>query len=189
MFFNMQNACLNLKGNLKMKCLLIFLLMNLEPSLHAEDSCKILKACSDWATNKTGIKYDLGKLDRRSLKLEKDFSLNEGDPDFIFNYLLQTNDLVRIKRESGFQIITMKDIKDFQFPSVKVEEIPNSLDFYSVEFPFSNKEKVKNAQLIIKKFLSKNGRVLEVADAPKIQVIDTGIQLSGIKLIVNELNK
>ena len=172
-----------------MRHLLIFSLLSLAPGLHAEDSCKILQTCSEWATNKTGVKYDLGKLDKRTVKFEKDFSLNEGNPDFVFNYLLQSNDLIRIKRESGFQIISMKDIKDFQFPNVKLEEIPSSLDFYMVEFSLSNKDKVKNAQLIIKKFLSKNGRVLEVADSPKVQVIDTGIHLNAIKLIVNELNK
>lgn len=172
-----------------MKYLLIFVLLITSLNLFAEDTCKILKTCSEWATSKTGVKYDLGKLDRRSLKMEKDFSLNDGDPDFIFNYLLQSNDLVRIKRESGFQVIAMKDLKDYQFTTVKVEEIPASLDYYSVEFILSNKEKVKNALLVIKKFLSKNGRVLEVADAPRIQAIDTGIHLNAIKLIINELNK
>jgi hypothetical protein len=172
-----------------MKQLLIFTLLIMSTNLLAEDSCKILKTCSEWATNKTGAKYDLGKLDKRSIKLEKDFNFNEGDPDFIFNYLLQSNDLVRIKRESGYQIITMKELKDFQFSNVQIAEIPSALDFYSAEFNLSNKDKVKNALLIIKKFLSKNGRVLEVADSPKIQVIDTGIHLNAIKLIVNELNK
>jgi hypothetical protein len=177
------------EGLKTMKFLLFFILLSTSSNILAEDPCSILKTCSEWATNKTGVKYDLGKLDKRSFKLEKDFSLNEGDPDFVFNYLLQSNDLVRIKRESGFQIVAMKTLKDFQFPSVKVEEIPSSLDFYSAEFSLSNKDKVKNALLIIKKFLSKNGRVLEVADSPRIQVIDTGIQLNAIKLIINELNK
>ena len=172
-----------------MKYLLSLILLITSLNLVAEEPCKILKTCSEWATNKTGVKYELGKLDRRSLKLEKDFSLNDGDPDFIFNYLLQSNDLIRIKRESGFQVIAMKDIKDFQFPSVKVEEIPASLDYFSVEFVLSNKEKVKNSLQVIKKFLSKNGRVLEVADSPRIQAIDTGIHLNSIKLIINELNK
>ncbi|MBC7539720.1 MAG: hypothetical protein H7281_12930 [Bacteriovorax sp.] len=172
-----------------MKQLLIFILFTTSLNLFAEDPCKILKTCSEWATNKTGVKYDLGKLDKRSIKLEKDFNLNEGDPDFIFNYLLQSNDLVRIKRENGFQIVTMKEIKDFKFPSVLISEIPNSFDFYSAEFSLSNKEKVRNALLLIKNYLSKNGRVLEVADSPRVQVIDTGIHLNGIKLIINELNK
>ena len=175
-----------------MKKILILILFTISIDLFAasvEDSCKILQACSDWVSNKTGAKYDLQKFDKRSLKLEKDFKLNEGDPDFLFNYILQSNDLVRIKRESGFQIIAMKDLKDFQFPSINALEIPSNLDFYSVEFAFSNKEKVKNALLIIKKFLSKNGRVLEVANTPRIQVIDTGIHLNAIKLIVNELSK
>lgn len=73
-----------------MKQLLIFILLPMSLNLAAEDSCKILKTCSEWASSKTGVKYDLGKLDRRSLKLEKDFNFNEGDPDFIFNFLLQS---------------------------------------------------------------------------------------------------
>lgn len=169
--------------------LFTFILVATSLNLMAEESCKTLKSCSEWASGKTGSKYDLGKLDRRSLKVEKNFNHNEGDPDFIFNFILQSNELVRIKRESGFQIIAMKEIKDFQFPSVSALEIPSSLDFYSTEFSLSNKDKVKNALLVIKKFKSLNGRVLEVADSPKIQVIDTGIHLNAIKLIINELNK
>lgn len=172
-----------------MKHLLIFLLLAMGLNLYAQDSCKLVKDCSEWATNKTGVKYDLGKMDKRSIKFEKDFSLNEGDPDFVFNFLLQSSDLIRIKRESGYQIMAMRDLKEFQFPSVKADQIPSSLDFFNVEFSFSNKEKVKNAQTIVKKFLSKNGKVLEIADSPKLSVIDTGINLNAIKLIVNELNK
>lgn len=64
------------------------------------------------------------------------------------------------------------------------------MDFFSVEFSLSDKERVRNSLLIIKKFLSKNGRVLEVANAPnKIHVIDMGINLNGIKLLINELEK
>ncbi|MDO9181605.1 MAG: hypothetical protein Q7U04_04315 [Bacteriovorax sp.] len=172
-----------------MKLILCFVLFTLSLNIFAEESCKTLKACSDWATLKTGMKYDLGKLDKRSINIEKVFNLSEGDPDFIFNYLLQSNELVRIKRESGYQVIVMRDFKDFKFPSVLALEIPSSLDYYSVEFALSNKEKVKNALVIIKKFLSKNGKVLEVVDSPRIQVIDTGIHLNAIKLIINELNK
>lgn len=158
-------------------------------NLHAAEGCKILKDCSEWASSKTGAKYNLGKFERRSMKFEKDFTLNEGDPDFVFNFMLQTNDLIRVKRENSYQIIQMKDLKDFKFASVKAEEIPPTFDFYSTEFSMSNKEKVKNALIIIKKFLSKNGKALEVADAPKIQVIDTGIHLNTVKLIIGELNK
>ncbi len=173
-----------------MKQFTIFLFFLVSFNLFAADSCKNLKVCTEWATSKTGIKYELGKFERRSLKLEKDFSFSEGDPDFIFNFILQSNDLLRLKRDnSGYQVIAMKDIKDFQLPSVKAEEIPASLDFFSTEFALANKEKVKNAQIIVKKFLSKNGKVLEIADAPKLQVIDTGIHLNAIKLIIAELNK
>lgn len=156
----------------------------------AAEQCKTLKLCSEWATAKTGAKYDLGKFDRRSMKFDKDFSLSEGEPDLLFNFLLQSNDLARIKRESGiYQIIQMKELKDFQFPIVKTEEIPSTLDFYSAEFLLGSNDKVKNAIVIIKKYLSKNGRVLEVADVSKIQIIETGIQLNMMKAIIAELNK
>lgn len=173
-----------------MKQFFLVLSLLLSSIAMAADNCKTLKACSDWASGKTGAKYELGKLEKRGLKVEKDFSLNDGDADFLFNYLLQSNDLVRLKRDAGsFQIINVREMKDFQFPSVKVEEIPASLDYFTVEFTLANKERVANARTILKKLLSKNGRLLEVSDAPKIQVVDTGFQLSAIKFMINELNK
>ena len=173
---------------------LIALSMSLTSScalLASDDfNCKTVGSCAAWATHETSIRYQLDKFEKRTLKIEKDFSYKEGDVDFIFNYLLQSNDLVRVKRENAlYQIVGMRDIKEFQFPSVKLEEIPSSMDFYTVEFPLSNKEKVRNALAIVKKYLSKNGRVLEVADAPKLQVIDSGINLITIKLLITELNK
>jgi hypothetical protein len=156
----------------------------------AEENCKTVKSCSEWATFKTAKRYDLGKYERRSLKLEKDFSLKEGDADFIFNFILQSNDLVRLKRDNdSYQIIALKDIKDFQFPTVKAEEIPATMDYYTTEFSLGNAEKVKNALIILKKQMSKNTKILEVADAPKLQMVATGIELNAIKLIITELNK
>lgn len=173
-----------------MKHFTFFLFLMMSFNLPAADSCKNLKSCAEWASGRTGAKYDLGKFEKRSLNLEKDFSFSEGDADFIFNFILQSNDLLRLKRDNGnYQVIAMREMKEFQFPTVKAEEIPASLDYYSTEFALSNKEKVKNAQIIIKKFLSKNGKVLEVADSPKLQVIDMGINLNAVKLIIAELNK
>lgn len=155
-----------------------------------EDNCKTLGNCALWATGKTGAKYDLGKFDKRSLKLEKDFNFKEGNPDLIFNYILQSNDFMRIKRENNvYQVIAMKELKDFKISLVKVEELPVSLDFYSAEFTLANKEQVRNAMIMIKKMLSKNGKVLEIADSPKIQVTDSAIQLNSIKLLITELSK
>lgn len=168
---------------------LIFALM-LSAGIHAEDNCKNLKACSEWATGRTGVKYELGKFEKRSLKMDKDFSLADGDADFLFNYILQNNDLVRLKRDNGtYQIINAREMKDFQFPTVKAEEIPSTLDFFTAEFTLGSKERVSNARTILKKYLSKNGRLLEVSDAPKLQVLETGLQLNAIKLMINELNK
>ena len=178
----------------KSTLVLIALSMSLTSScalLASDDfNCKTIGNCAAWATHETSIHYQLDKFEKRTLKIDKDFNVKEGNVDFIFNYLLQSNDLVRLKRENAlYQIIAMKDIKEFQFPSVKVEEIPASLDFYSVEFSLGNKEKVKNTQQVVKKYLSKNGRVLEVADSPKLQVIDSGVNLLTIKMLITELNK
>lgn len=173
-----------------MRQLFLVLSLLISSVVMAEDNCKTLKACTDWVSGKTGAKYELGKLEKRGLKVEKDFSLNNGDVDFLFNYILQSNDLIRLKRDSGsFQVINLREMKDFQFPSVKAEEVPASLDYFTVEFTLADKERVANARTILKKLLSKNGRVLEVSDAPKIQVVDTGFQLNAIKFMINELNK
>lgn len=155
-----------------------------------EDNCKTVGSCALWAANRTGFKYNLDKFEKRSLKMEKDYNFKEGNADFIFNYLLQSNDLIRLKRESNiYQVIAMKDLKDFQAPFVKPEEIPGTMDFYSTEFSLSNKEQVKNVLIMIKKFLSKNGKALEVVDAPKIHVMDMGIHLNTVKTIIAELGK
>lgn len=172
-----------------MKEFIVFIIFAINFTAFAAESCKTLKACSEWATNRTASQYELGKYEKRSIKFEKDFVLTEGDADFMFNYLLHANDLARIKRENGFQVIALKDLKDFQFPSIKESEIPATLDFYSTEFSLGNKEKVKNAVALIKKFKSTYGRVLEVAEGPKVVVIDTGIHLNIIKQIIEQLNK
>ena len=156
----------------------------------ADMTCKNLRVCADWASEKTSAKYDLGTLEKRSIKFEKNFILTEGDPDFLFNFLLLQNNLARVKREDGvYQIIQNRELKNFQFTLVKEEAIPNTLDFYSVEFTFSNKTKVQNAMQVFKKYISKEGRLLEVSDSLKVVVTDSGIQLQALRSIAHELNK
>jgi hypothetical protein len=160
------------------------------PAFSAELTCKDLKSCAAWASDKSAAKYDLGTLERRSIKIEKNFLISEGDPDFIFNFLLLQNNLARVKREDGiFQIVQLRELKNFHFPLVKEEAIPNTLDFYSVEFIFSNKSKVQNAMQVFKKYISKEGRLLEVSDANKVLVTDLGVQLQSLRSIAHELNK
>lgn len=172
------------------KCLFLLLtLVSME--LKAVDApCKVLKPCAEWANNKTGLIYNLGTLERRTLKMEKDFNINEGNPDLIFSYILGNNDLIRVKRENGtYDILPIRNLKNFEFPKIKEIELVPSLDFYTMEFSFSSKERVNNAMTIVKKFISKNGRLLESTDGTKITVTESGLQLILIKSIVNELNK
>lgn len=176
------------KDFMKKFCFIVALIFS--TVIQAEENCKTLRACAEWATGKTGVKYDLGKLEKRSLRMEKDFNVNEGDADFLFNYILQTNDMVRLKRENAqYQVINSRDMKDFQFPALKPEEIPATLDFYTVDFPMTNKERVTNARIVLKKHIGKHGRMLEVSDSPKLQIVETGVQLNAIKVMINELNK
>lgn len=153
------------------------------PKLTAEEvNCKNLKLCAEWATAKTGVSYALGSLEKRSLKIDKGLDLSEGDPDTMFTYLLEQSDFARVKRENGgYEIIAIRDLKQYHFPLVKLEELKPNLDYYSLELTLKNKEKVKNAMIILKKYLSKNGKILEVTDSSKIMIIDTGVQLYMLK--------
>ncbi len=156
----------------------------------AEEQCNTLKDCAKWAMDKTSAKYELGNLGKRSIKLNKDFLLSGGDPDFIFSFLLIQNDFYRVKRENGaYQIILARDLKNFQFPQIIESEIPATFDFYSVEFSFANKVIVKNAMQVFKKYISKEGRLLEVANASKIIVTESGIVLQSLRAMAKELNK
>lgn len=159
--------------------------------IKAEDApCKVLKSCAEWANHKTGLVYNLGTLERRTLKMEKDFNINEGNPDLIFSYILGNNDLIRVKRENGtYDIQPIRNLKNFEFPKIKDIELVPNLDFYTMEFALTNKDKVKNAMTILKKFISKNGRLLESTDGTKVTVTESGVQLILIRSIVNELNK
>jgi hypothetical protein len=167
----------------------IFAIVSL-PAIGAEDICNNLKSCAAWASDKTSAQYELGTLEKRTLKSNKDFLLTEGNPDFLFNFPLLENGFARVKRENGaYQIIQTKELKNFQFSLVKIEEIPSTLDFYSVEFSFSNKSVVKNAMQVFKKYISKEGRLLEVSNANKILATDIGIHLQLLRSIAKELNK
>ncbi len=170
----------------------LFLLLTLvSMDIKAEDAtCKIIKSCAEWANNKTGLIYNLGTLERRTLKIEKDFNINEGNSDLIFSYILGNNDLIRVKRENGtYDILPIRNLKNFEFPKIKEIELVPTLDFFTMEFSLSNKEKVKNVMMILKKFISKNGRLLESTDGTKVTVTESGVQLILIKSIITEINK
>lgn len=158
--------------------------------LSADSVCKNLKSCSEWMSKKTGVIFDLGKMERRSLKTEKDFDLSEGDPETLFSYILSQSDMTKIKRDSGaYEVIALREIKDFTFPVLKNEEIRPSYDIQATEFVFSNNIKLKNAVLMIKKLISKNGRVVQASEGNRIFVTDTGFQLIMFKNLISELNK
>jgi hypothetical protein len=155
----------------------------------ADIVCKNLKSCTEWVSSKTGKTYNLGKLEKRSLKVEKDLILTDGDPDTLFNFILSQSEMARVLRDNGsYEIISLRDIRDFTFPIIKAEGLKPSFDIFALEFNFSNKNKVKNAMIIFKKLISKNGRVVEATDGTKVFVTDTANQLLMFKNIADELN-
>jgi type II secretory pathway component GspD/PulD (secretin) len=154
----------------------------------AGDVCKNLKSCAEWAQKSTGVTYILSKNERKSLKIEKDFDLSEGAADIIFSYILFENDLTKLKRENGsYEIVSVRDVKNFTFPILKIEEVTANFDFYAIEFSFDSKIKLKNAAIIARKLISKNARVVESADGTKLFVTDTGGQLHFIKSILSQI--
>ena len=157
--------------------------------MSADSVCKNLKSCAEWVQKKTNVSYELGKFEKRSLKTEKEMDLSEGDPDALFSFILSQSEFTRIKRENGsYEIISLREIKDFTFPIVKDEKIRPSLDIQAAEFHFSNKIKLKNALIIVKKMISKNGRVVEASDGTKLFITDTGFQLFMFKNLISTLN-
>lgn len=169
--------------------LVVFIASNVTyAQVKAGDVCKNLKSCADWAQKSTGATYILSKNERKSLKIDKEFDLSEGGADIIFSYILFENDLTKLKRENGsYEIVAIRDVKNFTFPILKIEEVVPNFDFYAIEFSFDSKIKLKNAALIARKLISKNARVVESADGTKLFVTDTGGQLHFIKNVLSQI--
>ncbi len=169
---------------------LLFLNTQMLDAIELETVCKNLKQCVEWVSAKTSMKYKTGDLDRRSLKVEKELQTEGGDADFLFNYVLTQNDLFRVKIASDqYEILPMREFKGIHFQKPAKNDEISLLDFYTVEIEFQNKEKLKNATTILKKYLTKNGKIFEVAGANRLLVSDVGVQLYLIRLMANELNR
>lgn len=165
-------------------CLLAF-------NIQAEESrCKTVKTCIQWVSSKTGATYNPTKMDGRSLKTEKDLDLDSGDADALFGYLLNQSEMARVKRDNGsYDIVNARDLKEITFPIVKAENLQGNFDFTAMEFSYSNEKKAKNAMLVLKKYISKFGRIVQSSDGSKIFVTDTGYSLIGLKEIAESLNR
>jgi len=152
--------------------------------------CKNLKSCAEWNQSKTGFIYDLGKLERRAMKVDKSLLLNDGNADLFFTYILLESDMTRIKRENGtFEIISLRDVKKYTFPFLKPEEARLNFDFYNMSFSFPSKEIAKNAAVLMKKYSSKHGRVYEATESNKVEVTDIGVVLGVFQQIAAAVSK
>ncbi len=152
--------------------------------------CKNLKSCAEWNQSKTGFIYNLGKLERRTMKVDKAFNLDEGNPDLLFTFILLESDMTRIKRDNGtFEIVSLREVKNYSFPSLKPEEARLNFDFYNMSFTFNSKENAKNAASMMKKYSSKYGRVFEATEGNKVEVTDVGVVLGIFQQIASAINK
>lgn len=169
--------------------LTIFIVSTLNVLASAPD-CKTLKSCATWASDKTGINYQLGNLEKRSLKLEKDFNLEEGNPDLLFSFILNQNEYIRIKRDPRhYDIIPQRELKNFTFPKIKFEQVLANSDYITMEFQFASKAQTKNIITILKKFISKNGNATEIPDENKVIITETGYQMIAIKSLIDHFLK
>lgn len=155
----------------------------------SDESCANMKACSAWATRNGNTKYDLGGYEKQKLNLVKNFSLNFGTYQSVFNFIIQSNGFVRLEKSDGTHKIELYSnlvLKDF--PQTTLEDAPKSLDFYSVKISNLDKNKSQTAKTIIKSFLSPHGRIIEHPNSFDFSVVDDGIHLNAIGLIVKVVN-
>ncbi len=172
--------------NFKMITLLFFFSF----SIIAKDECKQLKSCADYVTILTGSKYDLGKFEKKSLRVDQNLKLTNGNAEQLFVYILEQNNFFRVATSDGrFRILDKKEFQSIQFPKVISGQIQFTLDFFTFEYAIKNPPLKDMLISIAKKNISKNGRVLENAGDDIITLVDSGANLNKITGLLNELDK
>jgi len=152
--------------------------------------CKQLKTCADYVALQTGVKYDLGKFEKKSLRVEQQFKMTSANADQLFVYLLEQNNLFRVATADGnYRILDRKEFQSFQFPKIDVQNLKFSFDFYTFEYSIKTEDSKSMLLMIAKKMISKNGRVLENVGENKITLVENGANLHRIIGVFNELDK
>ncbi len=171
-----------------LKLISIFFLLTI--SVFAKDECKQLKSCADYVTILTGSKYELGKFEKKSLKVDQNLKLTNGNAEQLFVYILEQNNFFRVATSDGkYRILDKKEFQSIQFPKVMNGQIQFTLDFFTFEYTIKNSPLKDMLISIAKKNISKNGRVLENAGDDVITLVDSGANLNKIVGLLNELDK
>lgn len=153
-------------------------------------NCKTIKDCSDLVTKLTGKAYDAGKYEKRSLRPDPELEINSSNADALFTLLLEQNKFSRVQMShNSFKIVDLRDLQSFEFPLVKIEEIPATGDSFTVEYEIKTDKMAATLLSIGKKYLSKSGSIKMQVGESKIRMVETGHNLRHIIDIFKELDK
>lgn len=151
--------------------------------------CKQLKTCAEFVGLQTGVKYDLGKFEKKSLRQEPQFKMTSANADQLFVYLLEQNNLFRVATADGnYRILDRKEFQSFQFPRVQAP-VKFSFDFVTYEYEVKVTDLKSMLMVLAKKNLSKNGRVLENVGENKITIVDNGANINKLIGLFQEIDK
>lgn len=171
----------------KMKYFILLLCFSLNAL--ADETCASIKSCTDWASSKTGIIYELEGHENVSLNFNT-LSINAGNPNFILNYLLHDSGYLRVKKnDKVYRILSFTSLQNENVQKMPNENMPVMLDFYARDILNFSKDNKESAQVIIKKYLSKNGRIAEVKDTGVITIIDDDLHIRIIQNMVNHFTE
>lgn len=151
--------------------------------------CKLLKTCADYVALQTGAKYELGKFEKKSLRVEQQFKMTSANADQLFVYLLEQNNLFRVATADGnYRILDRKEFQSFQFPRVQLP-VKFSFDFVTFEYEVKVADLKSMLMVLAKKNLSKNGRVLENVGENKITIVDNGANVNKLIGLFQEIDR
>lgn len=152
--------------------------------------CKQLKTCAEYVGMQTSVKYDLGKFEKKSLKMEPQFKMTSANADQLFVYLLEQNNLFRVATTDGnYRILDRKEFQSYQFPKIDAQNLKFSFDFYTFEYAIKTTDLKSMLLTIAKKMISKNGRVLENVGENKITIVESGANIHRIIGVFTELDR
>ncbi len=173
-----------------MKTLYIITLLIFSTIVSAKEECKQLKSCAEYIGVMTNVKYDLGILEKKTLRKEPSIKMTNSNAEQVFGFILEQNNLFRVRLpDGGFKIIEKKEFDAFKFPKITPNELKATFDYFSFEYDLKNTDIKEMLLLVAKKLVSKNGKVQENAGENRITVIDNGANLVKIAGIFSELDR
>lgn len=176
---------------MKISTIIIYLLIfSFSPVLLAKDECKQLKSCAEYVGLLTGAKYDLGKFEKKSLRINSTLKMTNGNAEQVFLFILEENNLFRVMvQKDNYRVVDKKEFSLFQFPKAEASNLRYTFEFVTYEYAVKDPDLKLMLMGIAKKQISKNGRVLENIGESKLTIVDNGANVLKISGMLNELDR